>query len=123
MYPLKQHKNLSVEKWYGYSRAEQVLMIANELNRAKNCITGQDTGGVDSCYERALELTDLTGENDKWRGSALRELRRFREVLAAQWISREKDPVMNTHLYRLLLQLSPAAWNMLSAGQRPKAKG
>ena len=114
MYTLQQHKNLTAEKWFGYPKAQQVLMIANELNRAKNWIKKQETKHVNACYERALELTDLTGEDQKWQGHSLRELRRFREILAALYISPEKDAALNDTIYRLFLQTTPAAWNLLA---------
>lgn len=113
MYPLLQHKNLTLEKWSRYPRAQQVVMIANELNRAKNWIDKKSIGEVNSCYERALELTDLTTADSKWQGNARREIRRFREVLAALYLDSEKDAVLNTRLYRLLLQTVPEAWNLL----------
>jgi hypothetical protein len=40
-------------------------------------------------------------------------MRRFREVLAALYLDPGKDAVLNTRLYRLLLQTVPEAWNML----------
>ena len=114
MYALQQHKNLTAEKWFNYSQAQQVLMIANELNRAKNWIIKQDVQHVNACYERALELADLTGEDRRWKRSSKKELRRFREVLAALYINPEKDAGQNTTIYRLLLQMVPQAWNLLN---------
>lgn len=113
MYILKQHKNLSPEKWYSYPKSQQVLMIANELNRAKNWIGKEAFIQVDACYERALELTDLTSEDRKWENKALMELRRFRERLAMLYAASEKKAEENALLYRLLLQTVPEAWNLL----------
>ena len=113
MYQLKQHKNLSREKWFAYPREQQLLMIANELNRAKNWIEKGDSAHVDSCYDRALELTDLTSEDKKWHAHGLREMRRFREILAQLYIVPDKDLKNNTLLYNCLLQMHPGAWNLL----------
>ena len=113
MYPLLQHKNLTLEKWSRYPKAQQVVMIANELNRANNWIAKESIREVNSCYERALELTDLTTADSKWQGNARREMRRFREVLAALYHDSGKNAVLNTRLYRLLLQTVPDAWNLL----------
>jgi hypothetical protein len=96
-----------------YSRAQQVLMIANELNRAKNWIEKKEPVHVNFCYERALELTDLTSEDKKWNRVSLRELRRFREVLAESYVCPEKDTGRNSAIYRLLVQMDPGAWNLL----------
>ncbi|MFA6924289.1 MAG: hypothetical protein WC223_08555 [Bacteroidales bacterium] len=54
------HKNLTVEKWSVYSKAQQILMIANELNRAKNMPEKNKINETNLCYERAFELIDLT---------------------------------------------------------------
>ena len=91
MYPLILHKNLNEEKWFRYSLSQQVLMIANELNRVKNFILSNRFPEVNSCYERAFELIDLTSADPKWSGNRLKELRRFRELLAQQYISEEKS--------------------------------
>jgi len=113
MYQLLLHTNLSLEKWSHYPKAQQVVMIANELNRAKNWIDKKAIMEVNSCYERALELTDLTTADIKWQGHARWEMRRFREMLATFYLNSEKDAVFNTRLYRLLLQIVPDAWNLL----------
>ena len=60
MYPLIHHKNLTIEKWCGYNRGQQVLMIGSELNQAKNLLEQGMLAEVKNCYERAMELTDLT---------------------------------------------------------------
>ena len=119
MYRLRQHKNLTLEKWSRYPRGQQVLMIANELNRAGNWINKMATEEVNNCYERALELTDLTTSDGKWQGHARRELRRFRQMLAIQYINPEKDATVNRQLYILLIQTVPAAWNLLRPSANP----
>lgn len=101
-----------MEKWSAHSKGQQILMIANELNRAKNFIESGRLDSVNMCYERAFELTDMTSSDSKWRGQG-RELRRFREMLAMQYISLEKDAAMNQALYLGLLRLSPEAYRML----------
>jgi hypothetical protein len=113
MYNLKQHKNLTVEKWVRYSKGQQLLMIANELNRAKNWIDKNSNAEVNSSYERALELIDLTTADSRWSRNVKKEIRRFREMLAAQYIAKEKDMSINHNLYTLLLQADPDAWNMM----------
>ena len=110
---LKHHKNLSKEKWFGYSEGQQLLMIANELNRAKNWIIKKNYKNVDLCYERAFELTDLTISDNKWVGKR-RELLRFREYLAEQYSNKEKSLKINDHIYHGLISLSPESYNMLN---------
>ena len=113
MYPLIFHKNLTEEKWFAYPQSQQALMIANEINRAKNFIVSQKIDQANGCYERALELTDLTSADPRWRGNSLKELRRFREMLAQQYASKNKNETINQQLYRGLLQLSPEAYRLL----------
>jgi hypothetical protein len=114
MYELRQHKTLTVERWSHYSRAQQVVMIANELNRARNWIEKKSFAEVQHCYERALELCDLTTADKGWSRNVKKELRRFREMLASQYVAPEKDEYINQQLYTLLLHTDPEAWNMLT---------
>ena len=65
MYPLIHHKNLTLEKWSKYTLGQQVLMIGNELNRATNLLKNNMIPEVKNCYERAMELTDLTSADIK----------------------------------------------------------
>jgi hypothetical protein len=109
MYQLRLHKTLTVEKWSRYPREQQVMMIANELNRAKNWIDKNSVMEVNSSYERALELTDLTTADSNWPRNAKKEI----EMLAAQYVATQKDARVNIQLYNLLLQIVPEAWNML----------
>jgi hypothetical protein len=112
MYPLKLHANLTREKWEAYSTTQQVLMIANELNRASNCLKSNHPADAEKCFERAMELTDLTVEDLRWR-QGLKELLRFREVLSELYISKNID--LNRLCLSGLLSFNVAAWNMLAA--------
>jgi hypothetical protein len=79
MYPLIFHPGLA-ERWANFSFDRKILMIANELNRAKNLL--RDAGDpIESsrALERAFELIDLTVDGAS--GSARFEFLRFREVL------------------------------------------
>jgi hypothetical protein len=112
MYPLKLHKNLTPEKWAGYSKGQQILMIANELNRAKNWIKKNQWDETNHCYERAFELIDLTLEDLKWK-TGVRELLRCREVLGALYMQQQKDGAINHLAYKCLIALSSEAYNVL----------
>jgi hypothetical protein len=113
MVHLKHHKNLSKEKWFAYSEGQQILMIANELNRAKNWIIKKDYANVNLCYERAFELTYLTISDSKWAGKR-KELLRFREYLGEQYQCEIKSSKINNEIYNGLIQLSAEAYNMLN---------
>ncbi|MFH1824905.1 MAG: hypothetical protein ABH873_06745 [Candidatus Firestonebacteria bacterium] len=116
---LKHHKTLNSEKWMLFPFSKQIIMIANELNRAKNWINKNDLEEVKNCYERAFELIDLT-ISIKMRKNLLKELLRFRDVLAEQYISifQKKDSLNSIKqklptLYCLLLMLNKDSYNLL----------
>ncbi len=112
MYDLILHKGLTLEKWSSYPESRQVLMISNELNRAKNFIADGNVEAVNMCYERAFELTDLTTSDKKWQGKR-REMRRFREMLAKLYADKDKNAEENQMLFIGLLRLSPEAYRTL----------
>jgi len=110
MYPLKYHSNLSIEKWSRYSKGQQLIMIANELNRARVWLEKNQPEESEFCYERAFELTDLILEDKKWSNS-LKELFRFREVLGELYIV--KNITMNNLIQSTLIALSTESYNLL----------
>ena len=109
MYPLKLHKTLTPEKWQKFSEAQQILMIACEINRAKHWIQKGDRGAVNDCYERAFELLDLTVSLTEKRNKR-REFLRLREVIAAQYISHQKSLKTNKLIFQALLLLNPESY-------------
>ena len=110
MYTLLYHKNMTVEKWFAYPRYQQVLMIANELNRAQNALMRGDQDNAIHAWERAFELTDLTVE-DKKNGRWLKELLRFRELLGETFVTLNAD--MNSSLMKALITFDPLAYNAM----------
>ena len=102
------HKTLP-ERIGSFPRHQQLLMVANELNRANNLI--ENPLEYKNCLERALELLDLISEDLRWRG-ALRELRRAREVIAQAYAGPAPVPLQT--LMRTLIQLDSVAWHMLN---------
>jgi hypothetical protein len=106
-----QHSSLTLERWSAFSRDQQVLMIANEMNRAGKLFAPGDRDRLRHAYERVLRLADLTTEAQPSR-SLRRELRRWRELAAEAYL----EPGVERHraLLRALLLLTPA-----SARQRP----
>ena len=88
MYKLKLHKNLNPDRWQKFSVKQRELMIANELNRAKNWIEKKDIEEVKNCYERALELLDLTIATTKNK-NRLKEYLRLREMMGKFYIEKK----------------------------------
>ncbi len=105
------HTNLTSEKWKQFSLDKQILMIANEINRAKNWIDKKDFEKVLNCYDRAFELIDLTVDSSKNR-SLVNELMRFRELLATEYIHRGHNAEQNLKLFKVLLSLNLESYNI-----------
>lgn len=111
MYKLKYHKDLSPEKWSKFTPTQQILMIGNELNRAKNWLIKDDTKEANNCYERAFELLDLTIAMD-YRRNLVKELLRAREVLAILYLgkNKKKNIKLNNLLLDALLSFLPVQY-------------
>jgi hypothetical protein len=103
---MTQHASLTLERWSAFSRDQQILMIANEMNRAGRLFRPQDHGRLKNAYERILRLADLTTEAQPSR-SLRRELRRWRELAAGLYL--EPDEERHRALLRALLLLTPAS--------------
>lgn len=113
MYRLKIHKNLNKKKWEKFTRGQQILMIANEINRAKNWLLKVDSIEVANCYERALELLDLTVSVVK-RGNLIKELLRFREVLCEEYLKKNKSIKKHEIMLKVLISLNSESFNLLN---------
>lgn len=105
MYKLKLHKNLKPERWGKFSVKQRELMIANELNRAKNWIKKNDLEEVKNCYERALELLDLTVEITRNK-NRLKEYLRLREMMGKLYLEKKGDLKVNRQLFTCLCTMS-----------------
>ena len=75
-----QHKSLAQGRWKEFSFFEQMANIGSEVERAIKWKNKNNPEYSRMSLERALELLDLTIENEKDRNH-LKELLRLREVL------------------------------------------
>ena len=107
---MTQHASLTPERWAGFGRDRQLLMIANEMNRASKLFDRDDRGRLANAYERILRLADLTVEVQDSR-SLRRELLRWRELAGGVYL--EPDPEAHRQLFRALLLLTPAGAKQL----------
>jgi hypothetical protein len=107
-----QHAGLSAERWASFPRSQQILMIANEMNRASKLFAPADRDRLRSGHERVLALANLTIELTGSR-SLRRELLRFRDLVAQQYVALEPAPAAHAAIFRALLQLDPEAWKQL----------
>ncbi len=109
---MSQHASLSIERWSAFSVDQQILMIANELNRARKLTAPEDLERRACAYERVLYLTDLTIQTAP-RPALCRELLRWRDLIASLYIVAD-DATPLTAL-RSLLRLTPEASRQLDA--------
>jgi hypothetical protein len=79
---MAQHAALTLERWRRFTLDQQVLMIANEMNRSSKLVGPGDEARRQSAYERALALVDLTAGANSSPGLR-RELLRWRDLIAA----------------------------------------
>lgn len=73
------HRDLSKGRWQTLSLSEQMGHIGSEVSRASHWFSKKDENLFWSAAERALELFDLTLQDERWIGR-IRELNRAREV-------------------------------------------
>ena len=103
-----QHGSLTRERWAAFPREQQVLMIANEMNRAAKLFGPADLGRLRSGLERVLALTDLTVGAQPGRGLR-KELLRWRDLIAALYVSDRPSSAAHRAAFHALLLLAPAA--------------
>jgi hypothetical protein len=101
-----QHSSLSPERWARFSREQQLMMIANEMNRATALMDVDDGRSRELAYERVLRLTDLTVAVNSQR-ALRRELLRWRDLVAALYLEAVPNEREHQAVLRCLLQLSP----------------
>jgi hypothetical protein len=101
---MTQHASLTPERWARFDLDQQILMIANEMNRASSLLS--------------LDLTVATRSRRGWR----RELLRWRDLVAALYIAPGPEPAAHAAAFRCLLQFTPVAArqipHVLGAGSR-----
>lgn len=72
------HSNLT-ERWQNMTLAEQLGNVASEVGRCFNYIKTENKERLNSSFDRALELLDLTIQNPKLTFPRRKELLRSRE--------------------------------------------
>jgi hypothetical protein len=101
-----QHSALTLESWSRYTLEQQILMIANELQRARRFMDVAERTTRTACYERALRLVDLTA-SARHRLALVRELLRWRDVAAELFLDPLPRPREHAAALRALLLLTP----------------
>jgi hypothetical protein len=105
---VSQHAGLDAGRWAGFDIDQQLLMIANEMNRASRFVGTDRVEEVRRGYERVLRLTDLTVAcAGRW--ALRRELLRWRDLIAELFVAERPDAAAHRAALRSLLQLRPVA--------------
>ncbi|MBI5710723.1 MAG: hypothetical protein HZC42_10535 [Candidatus Eisenbacteria bacterium] len=102
---MSQHASLSPERWARFTADQQLMMIANEMNRASKLMAPADRERLKSAYARVLQLTDLTVAVRPERGLR-RELLRWRDLVAGLWLEPGSSPAVHREALRHLLLFS-----------------
>lgn len=109
---MTQHGGLDAERWSQFDLDQQVLMIANEMNRVAHAIVMGRESSRRAGYERVLRLVDLTVSG--CAGMTLRrELLRWRDLAAELYLRDEADPAGHRAAFRALLLFTPVAAKQL----------
>jgi hypothetical protein len=103
---MKQHAGLTLDRWSSFTLDQQLLMIANEMNRASKLMGPGDRERLRHSYERVLALTDLTIQA-RCRRTLRRELLRWRDLVARLYVESGSDPAAHTAAFRCLLTFTP----------------
>ncbi len=103
------HKTLK-DRFFTFPTFQQLIMVANELNRAQNM---QDVPlEYKNALERALELIDFISVDKRWRHK-LKEIRRAREMIAMYYYNLQSNRDTQI-LQKCLIQLDSFAWKMMN---------
>ena len=101
-----QHAGLTEARWREFSFGQRILMIGNELHRARKLALPDDGERRRNSMERVLALADLTIGIES-SSTRLRELLRWREIAGESYLAWPPDPEFDRRLLRVLLQLTP----------------
>ena len=105
---MAQHVSLTQERWTQFTLDQQILMIANEMNRSAKFLGPGGEARRRNAYERGLALVDLTIQAHTARGLR-RELLRWRDLLAALYLEEAGAPEAHAAALRALLRFTPEA--------------
>ncbi len=83
---MRHHKELTLERWSQFSFNEQMANIGTEIGRTMQWKI-KDASKSMACFERGLELLDLTIEDKKNHDGKLKELCILREVLVDYFVA------------------------------------
>lgn len=123
---MTQHSTLTLERWSRFTLEQQVLMIANEMQRGAKRMSPGDRPSLKLVYERVLRLVDLT-VSDRHRLALRRELLRWRGLIAELYLADAASPSAHEQALRCLLLFTPGSARQIpylsDTVDRPKSEG
>lgn len=103
-----QHKDLASGRWGELSFIEQMANIGSEVERALNWRAKNNPDYAQKAFERALELIDLTLENNQ-NPAHFKEIARLRESIVDFFFGSNQFMSSQEALRKYFLQFSFAA--------------
>lgn len=104
---LTQHYKLTDSGWQKLSLVEQLGNIGSEVGRAAKW-QWKDASSYEAACRRALELIDLTMQDERWRGR-LKEISRARELLSSAILGEDLYKTSLQDLDKYFMQFALAA--------------
>jgi hypothetical protein len=86
------HGDLAAGRWRTLSLAEQLGNVGSEVDRSIRAWESGKNDRFEQALSRALELFDLTAQDDRWRGHRRREILRAREEFCRLFFGDDPPP-------------------------------
>ena len=102
---VSQHAGLSTQRWKSFTPTQQILMIANEMNRGQKMFDKNDIYGIKLSIERVLYLLDITIAINTSFGLR-KELLRLRDLVAELYIIDKIELKEYKKIFKTLLLLN-----------------
>ncbi len=103
-----QHQQLANGRWVQFSLMEQLAHVGSEVDRAAHWIKKGDTISSHRSIDRALELIDLTLDDQRWN-KRRKEIVRAREVLCDHFYGDNEYQSSTESLQRYFFSFAMAA--------------
>lgn len=103
------HESLAAGRWHLLSLSEQMGNAGSEIDRAIRARRAGNISRFESAVDRALELLDLTAQDERWRGHRRREILRARAEFCALFWDESVSASSAESLSRYFLQFASRA--------------
>ncbi len=117
------HADLAAGRWQTLTLAEQLANVGSEVDRAIRAWEAQRSDRFERALERALELFDLTANDERWRGHRRREILRVREEFCRLFFDDHPPQDSARGLSKYFLQFGILARRRCSGAAGPAAAG